>query len=203
MSGAQSRLYNAIRNEELLQLENLDNASQRMRLRALSRCYIKLLQLASNPMLISEDVAEAHPDLLRELLDEGVCPKIEWACTRARELAAENKKVIIWSSFVRNVELIANRLQDLGAVFIHGGVDAGTEDEEYSREGNMSKAREQWLRAGKAGCSESYNELGNLINPFHDDDSSTNQDLKKAQHYYELAAMMGDVAARYFLGLLE
>ena len=28
MSGAQSRLYNAIRNEELLQLENLDNASQ-------------------------------------------------------------------------------------------------------------------------------------------------------------------------------
>ena len=65
------------------------------------------------------------------------------------------------------------------------------------------------VRAGKAGCSESYNELGNLINPFHDDDSSTNQrldikiDLKKAQHYYELAAMMGDVAARYFLGLLE
>ncbi len=137
MSDAQSRLYNAIRDEELLQLENLDNASQRMRLRALSRCYIKLLQLASNPMLISEDVAEAHPDLLRELLDEGVCPKIEWACARARELASENKKVIIWSSFVRNVELIANRLQDLGAVFIHGGVDAGTEDEEYSREGKI------------------------------------------------------------------
>ena len=38
---------------------------------------------------------------------------------------------------MKNVELIANRLQDLGAVFIHGGVDAGTEDEEYSREGKI------------------------------------------------------------------
>ena len=28
-------------------------------------------------------------------------------------------------------------------------------------------------------------------------------DLKKAQYYYELAAIMGDVQARYFLGLLE
>lgn len=139
MSAAQSRLYNAIRNEELLQLEGLENASQRMRLRAISRCYIKLLQLASNPMLISEDVSDAHPNLLRELLDEGICPKIEWACNRARELASQNKKVIIWSSFVRNVELIANRLADLGAVFIHGGVDAGSEDEEDSREGKINE----------------------------------------------------------------
>ncbi len=137
MSDAQNRLYNAIRDEELLRLEGLQDASQRIRMRELSRCYIKLLQLASNPMLVSEDIASAHPEILRELRNEGTCPKIEWACDRARELAAENKKVIIWSSFVQNVELIANRLEDLGAVFIHGGVDAGSEEEESSREGKI------------------------------------------------------------------
>ena len=73
---------------------------------------------------------------MRELLDEGYALRLN-GHVLGRENLPENKKVIIWSSFVRNVELIANRLQDLGAVFIHGGVDAGTEDEEYSREGKI------------------------------------------------------------------
>ena len=137
MSDNQKRLYDIVRDEELLQLENLEHASQRIKLRAFARCYIKLLQLASNPMLVSEDIQNAHPNLMRELLDEGPGQKIEWACKRARELAAEDKKVIIWSSFVSNVELIATRLEDLGAVFIHGGVDAGSEDEQSSREGKI------------------------------------------------------------------
>ena len=36
---------------------------------------------------------------------------------------------MIWSSFVQNVELIALRLSDLGAEYIHGGVDAGDEND--------------------------------------------------------------------------
>lgn len=43
-------------------------------------------------------------------------------------LPQRGEKVIIWSSFVQNVELIALRLSDLGAEFIHGGVDAGDEN---------------------------------------------------------------------------
>ena len=60
MSDNQKRLYDIVRDEELLQLENLEHASQRARLRAFARCYIKLLQLASNPMLVSEDIQNAH-----------------------------------------------------------------------------------------------------------------------------------------------
>jgi SNF2 family DNA or RNA helicase len=52
-------------------------------------------------------------------------------------LASSGKKVLIWSSFVRNVEVIAMRLRDLGAVFIHGGVDAGDEDDDDTREGKI------------------------------------------------------------------
>lgn len=52
-------------------------------------------------------------------------------------LAKEGKKVLIWSTFRENVEIIANRLSDLGAVYIHGAVDAGDEDDEESREGKI------------------------------------------------------------------
>jgi hypothetical protein len=45
------------------------------------------------------------------------------------------QKVLIWSTFVENVEHIANSLQDLGAVYIHGGVDAGDENDDETREG--------------------------------------------------------------------
>jgi SNF2 family DNA or RNA helicase len=45
--------------------------------------------------------------------------------------------VLIWSSYVRNVEYIAARLSDLGAVYIHGGVDAGDEDDDETREGKV------------------------------------------------------------------
>ena len=53
------------------------------------------------------------------------------------QLAAQGKKVLIWSSFVRNVEYMADRLSDLGAVYIHGGVDAGDEDDDETREGKI------------------------------------------------------------------
>ena len=139
MSPTQERMYNIIRDEELLQLEGLRNAASEIRIRAIRRCYIKLLRLASNPSLLLEDISSAHPGLLAELMEEGDCPKLEWACNRARRLANEGRKTLIWSSFVNNVEVISERLHDLGAVYIHGGVDAGSEDEEDSREWKINE----------------------------------------------------------------
>src|SRR5207302_3988173 len=39
--------------------------------------------------------------------------------------------------FVRNVEYVTERLADLGALYIHGGVDAGDEDDDETREGKI------------------------------------------------------------------
>ena len=79
-------------------------------------------------------------------------------CRRARQLAAENKKVIIWSCFVQNVELIALRLSDLGAEYIHGGVDAGDENALDTREGKIKRFHDDpscmVLVANPAACSE-------------------------------------------------
>jgi SNF2 family DNA or RNA helicase len=96
-----------------------------------------LLQFVSNPALISSHLGFAHPDLLAAALAEGDGPKLRYVLKKARQIARSGEKVLIWSSFVRNVEYIAERLSDLGAVYIHGGVDAGDEDDDETREGKI------------------------------------------------------------------
>ena len=64
-------------------------------------------------------------------------PKLKYVLKRARHLAREDNKVLIWSSFVRNVEYIAERLADIGAVYIHGKVETGDEDDDETREGKI------------------------------------------------------------------
>lgn len=63
--------------------------------------------------------------------------KLRYVLRQARKLAAEDKKVLLWSSFVRNVEYMADRLSDLGAVYIHGRVEAGDEEDDETREGKI------------------------------------------------------------------
>ena len=64
---------------------------------------------------------------------------------------------------------------------------------------NYEKANELYLRAGELGCAEAYCNLGYSYN----NGRGVEVDKKKAIHYYELAAMTGDVGARYNLGVLE
>ena len=81
------------------------------------------MQFVSNPALLARDVDYIFDKDLGDLLAKEDGPKITYACQRARELASEGKKVLIWSQFVENVELIADRLKDLGAdsqsAFLH------------------------------------------------------------------------------------
>ena len=61
------------------------------------------------------------------------------------------------------------------------------------------KANELWLKAGELGCANAYSRLGYS----YANGMGVEADKKKANHYWELAAMMGDVMARYNLGALE
>ena len=105
--------------------------------RALGRSVARLLMFASNPALLSAEIGFAHADLLAAALSEGEGPKMRYVLKRARALAREGRKVLLWSSFRSNVEYLAERLADLGAVYIHGGVDAGDEDDDETREGKI------------------------------------------------------------------
>jgi SNF2 family DNA or RNA helicase len=158
LAPAQRTLYTLLCSE--IERENYKGLSSfdRRKLRSLGRSALKLLQLVSNPTLLARKLDFEHKELLAALLKEGDSPKMEYTTLRARKLASQGKKVIIWSSFVQNVELISTRLLDLGADFIHGGVEAGSDEEEFTRERKIKRFHEDpsafVLVANPAACSE-------------------------------------------------
>ncbi|RJS63034.1 DEAD/DEAH box helicase [Priestia filamentosa] len=137
MSVRQKKLYELLKSEEARQSINI-RAIDRNKLRSMGKSIMTMLQLTSNPALLAKSNFQ-HESILRDLLTEGDSPKIQYVCKKVRELAAEGRKTIVWSNFVENVELLALRLKDLGADYIHGGVDAGSEEDSDTREAKIKR----------------------------------------------------------------
>ena len=64
---------------------------------------------------------------------------------------------------------------------------------------DYDKANELWLRAGELGQATAYTNLGVA----YAKGEGVEKNMKKAKYYFELAAMGGDVNARYKLGMFE
>ena len=137
MTPLQRELYGYMKSEVARQAAVYLSDRGRGAFRSLGRSVTRLLMFVSHPALLSREIDVAHPGLLAAVVAEGKGPKLSYVLHRARELARAGKKVLIWSSFRHNVEYIAASLQDLGAVYIHGSVDAGDEDDDGTREGRI------------------------------------------------------------------
>lgn len=138
MAPMQSRVYSLLRNEAARVVANL-NLRSSQGLRTLGRSVTRLLRFTSNPALLCTDFGAISGDLASAVLSEGDGPKLRYVLGRARALVKQGHKVLIWSSFLANIEYIADQLADLGAFFIHGGVDAGDEDDDETREGRIKR----------------------------------------------------------------
>ena len=64
---------------------------------------------------------------------------------------------------------------------------------------DWAKANELCLKAGELGSAEAYYNVGVR----YDNGRGVEVDTKKANHYYELAAMNGSIKARHNLGMIE
>jgi SNF2 family DNA or RNA helicase len=157
MGSRQRQLYDLLRSKEAESARKYMQTSDRNTLRSLGRSAMRMLQLASNPALIARN-AHIFPEQLRDLLLDGESPKIEYACSRALELASQGEKCVIWSAFVENVETISRRLKCIGADYIHGGVDAGSDEQWDTREGKILRFHDDpnafVLVANPAACAE-------------------------------------------------
>lgn len=134
---AQKRLHDFMKSEVFRLADTSLKTNDRRAFRALGKSVMRMIEVVSNPSLLLDDITFIDQDLLREVLADEAAPKIVLACDKARALAKEGQKCIIWTTFRKNVETIANRLADLNAVFIHGGVDTGEEDEDNTRENRI------------------------------------------------------------------
>ena len=116
-------------------------------------------------------------------LEEHLC-----AFCRTPEASSDEEKVRRLEKLVEKGNVVA--IFQLGNNYANG--NCGLQQDRV-------KAAELYLKAGELGCAEAYCKLGCLYTI----GQGVERDGKKAKHYYELAAMMGDTSARYALGRLE
>jgi len=150
MDSHQREIYDMLTDFYVAELNAAGNKKVLAELIRLQRILIYAVMAASNPMLVDEKIETVlhniNPKIAQKIKsaranNQSNGPKIRYACKKARELAAEGKKVIIWSSFVDNVAMIAEELEDLGAVYIRGDVptsDKGHNEENYNSAYNQS-----------------------------------------------------------------
>lgn len=172
MGALQHEIYNRVTQSVSNRIGRL--RSSLSRLSTIRGNSIRLLQLASNPALVLSAADEFRippldfdgdhelEHLFSQYAEYEVPPKFALAAQRVRERAAAGHKTIIWSSFVRNLEMLARLLEPFGPVVLHGGVPTAIDMEEVpesSREALIERFKHdsscRVMIANPAACSES------------------------------------------------
>lgn len=153
----------------------LDTSSRR-RFDRLGRIVMYLLEAATNPMLLvagsdhDDETGFAHPPLeiqqgdpISELLQRYREYETPWKYDRVRaivEAAESGAKIIVWSTFVRNIRALASYLAPHEPAVVHGGVPPadGARPGQITREHELNRFRYdpacRVLLANPAACGE-------------------------------------------------
>ena len=136
-----------------------------------------------------------------------ICDGCIYAMTIEGVRKGTKKEEMGMCAFCRTLRPISNEeeVRRVKKLMKSGNADACKQLAGYYADGvcgmqqDIAKATELWLKAGELGCAEGYYNLGNSYYYGR----GVEIDKKKAKHYWELAAMTGDVDARYNLGCME
>ena len=112
----------------------------------------------------------------------GLCPFCRTPTPTAKEMIEQNKK---------RMELgDAQAIYNMGCHYYNG---------RHGLPQDHTKALELWRQAAELGNATAYHNIGAA----YDLGNGVGRDEKKAEYYYELAAMKGDSMARFNLGICE
>lgn len=152
-------------------------SNRRRELDRIGRIVMYLLEAATNPMLLTAGSDEAdtveflHPPLevrgdepLMELLASYNLHETPWKYNKIQQIvcesAARGEKVLIWSSFVRNLKVLSRHLRNFNPAIIHGGVPSENADGTggITREAELRRFRRDpdcfVMLANPAACGE-------------------------------------------------
>jgi SNF2 family DNA or RNA helicase len=146
--------------------------SERMKLRHWRKAkLVRLLQVASNPSLLSEFSEEfqippmnAEGMSISELIENyskfEVPPKLEAVVKLVSELISKDEKVLVWSSFIHNIKTLEKLLERFEPRVVYGDVPKDmNENEAFNREKMIrefkASGRYNLLIANPSACAES------------------------------------------------
>ncbi|WP_257667286.1 DEAD/DEAH box helicase [Parapedobacter tibetensis] len=146
MGKIQAELYRLFKSEAARVISGMDKPSI-YNFRRIGRSVVKLLQAATNPILLTakdeygeETLSVPQNREFWELLEDfqkyEKPVKIEYIKIRVKKIIEENptNKILIWSYFVRNILILKKLLKEYNPVVIYGEVPSGSEEDEKTRE---------------------------------------------------------------------
>jgi SNF2 family DNA or RNA helicase len=116
LQGRQAEMYDTLKSELVLWVEAMDGTHVEKNAEAILARLVRLAQIASNPGMLDAAYQEvpAKFEMLDKLLEE--------------YLFRPQQKVLVWSSFVENIELLRLRYARWNPVCIHGAVGVKERD---------------------------------------------------------------------------
>ena len=170
MGPIQSELYGLFKSEAARKLSGMEQGTKSY-FRSIGGSAVRLLQAATNPMLLGMDddyfdeILDIPPgseiwELLSEFSRYEKPAKIQHLLKRVSEILCQNSKnkIVIWSYFIRNIQLLERLLEEFNPVSIYGGVPTGDDQSELYREGRIRKFHQdetcRILIANPQACGE-------------------------------------------------
>lgn len=141
----QKRIYEAIAAKTLVELNSAPTERERLRQWRKNKI-IRLLQVASNPTLLTKfsDEFRIPPlnaenletsSLIQNYPDYEIPSKMIEAVRLTQELLNSGEKVLIWTTFIHNIDMLKKMLEDERPLIIYGDVPRDEhEDQLYNRE---------------------------------------------------------------------
>lgn len=109
LSPKQQEIYDTAKKELYYEIKGEDGRTITEKIENYLVKLLRLTQIASNPKLIIDDYNETPAKLLK--LDKMV-----------DEIVENNEKLIIWTSFRKNIRLLRKRYKDLGGLMLFGDI---------------------------------------------------------------------------------
>jgi SNF2 family DNA or RNA helicase len=144
----QRELYEVLRSEAARAAAGMGPRDRRF-FRMLGRHVVRLIQVAVNPMLLTQGEIVARNDLeptaqgvrawelLRELARYEQPTKVTKAVELAEAAIAQGERVLIWTTFVLNLAAMERLLQPYNPVVLFGQVPTGAAEDLDTREGRI------------------------------------------------------------------
>jgi hypothetical protein len=154
LGSIQTELYSLLKSEAARILAGMDKMNKET-FRKTGKSVMRLLQAATNPMLLGTDDDYRDNDpivpldkqvwfLIEEFTKYEKPAKVEYLKSRVQEILSMNEanKIVLWSSFVRNITLLEKLFKEYNPVSIYGAVPSGSDEDEEKREGRIRKFHE-------------------------------------------------------------
>lgn len=147
LSDAHLALYSVMKDDFFARYSALRHGKHAVELIRARRSVMRLLRAAIDPRTFARVLREVEAKdevqgLVQAALAEGPSQRVLAAAELATKLAAEGKKVLIWTIFRSTLDQLEGLLKPLKPAVLHGGISLGDEAVDETRQGQIRRFKQ-------------------------------------------------------------